>query len=194
MKPSQTAVLILAAGASRRLGRPKQQLLFNEETLLNRIMSTATNLQAGPVLLVLGEDSALMAPENIITVINHQWEEGMATSIRCGIEKIQTVFPVIDTVIITVCDQPYVSVELFREMIRTYEQTNHPIIACAYADTIGTPVLFHRSIFPELLELNGDKGARLLLNKDRHRVGLVNFPLGNIDIDTEEDYERLIKQ
>lgn len=194
MKPAQTAVLILAAGASRRLGRPKQQLLFNEDTLLNRIISTATNLQAGPVLLVLGEDSALMAPENIITVINHQWQEGMATSIRCSIEKLQIAFPAIDTVIITVCDQPYVSVELFREMIQTYEQTNHPIIACTYADTVGTPVLFHRSIFPELLELNGDKGARLLLNKDRHRVGLVNFPLGNIDIDTEEDYERLIKQ
>lgn len=194
MKPAETAVLILAAGASRRLGRPKQQLLFNEETLLNRIISTASYLQTGPVLLVLGEDSALMAPENIITVINHQWQEGMATSIRCGIEQLQTVFPGIDTVIITVCDQPYVSVGLFREMIRTYEQTSHPIIACAYADTVGTPVLFHRSIFPELLELNGDKGARLLLNKDRHRVGLVNFPLGNIDIDTEEDYERLIKR
>ena len=100
----------------------------------------------------------------------------------------------IDTVIISVCDQPFVSVDLFREMIDTYRQSQQPIVACTYGDVVGTPVLFHRSIFPELLALSGDKGARQLLNKNQHRVGLVNFPLGNIDIDTEDDYARLIKQ
>jgi molybdenum cofactor cytidylyltransferase len=194
MKSTPTAVLILAAGASRRLGKPKQQLVFHDQTLLHRIIATAADLNAGPVLVVLNGEIMLPESETIKTIVNHQWQEGMSTSIRCGIEMLQKTFPSIETVIITVCDQPYVSVDLFQELIDTYRQTKKPIIACSYADTIGTPVLFHQSIFQELQELNGDKGARHLLNKDKHRVGLVNFPLGAIDIDTEEDYERLIKQ
>jgi len=194
MQTKETAVLILAAGASKRLGKPKQQLLFHNQTLLDRIIITASHLKAGPVLVVLNKEDDLKETENMVTVINHHWQEGMATSIHAGIKQLQTEFPRVETVIIAVCDQPYVSVDLFNEMIAAYQKTNQPIIACAYADTIGTPVLFHRSLFPELLELEGDKGARQLLNKDRHRVGLVNFPLGDIDIDTEEDYERLIKE
>lgn len=193
MKPAETAVLILAAGASRRLGRPKQQLVFHEHTLLDRMMLTATSLKAGPVVVVLSNDADTAIPDGVIPVMNHQWEEGMASSIRCGIERLQRDFPSIETVIIAVCDQPYVSVDLLEALIQMHEQTKHPMIACAYADTIGTPVLFHQSLFHELLQLKGDKGARQLLNKNQHRVGLVNFPLGNIDIDTEEDYVRLIK-
>jgi molybdenum cofactor cytidylyltransferase len=189
----KTAVLILAAGASKRLGKPKQQLLFHNHTLLNRIITTANNLKAGPVLVVVNEEGDLKESTDIVTVTNHHWQDGMATSIHAGIERLQIEFPWVERVIITVCDQPYISVDLFKEMIDVYQKTNQPIIACTYADTIGTPVLFHRSLFPELMELSGDKGARHLLNKDPHRVGLVNFPLGDIDIDTEEDYERLIK-
>lgn len=193
MPSSPTAVLILAAGASRRLGKPKQQLLFHDQTLLYRIISTATDLKSGPVLVVLNSETMLPESDTFKAVVNHQWQEGMSTSIRCGIEILQKTFPSIETVIVTVCDQPYVSVELFQQMIDAYQHTKKPMIACTYADTIGTPVLFHQSIFGELKELSGDKGARHLLNKDQHRVGLVNFPLGAIDIDTEEDYERLIK-
>lgn len=194
MKPTETALLILAAGASRRLGRPKQQLLFHNQTLLNRIIGTAMALNAGPVLVVLCEEADRQLPENIIPICNPKWTEGMASSIRCGINTLRGDFPFIETVIIMVCDQPYVSTGLLQEMIAHYKESKKPIIACTYADTIGTPVLFHKEIFPELMELRGDKGARVLINKESHRVGLVNFPQGNIDIDTEEDYERLIKK
>ncbi|TDO25817.1 nucleotidyltransferase family protein [Sediminibacterium goheungense] len=193
MKPAETALLILAAGASRRLGRPKQQLLFHNQTLLNRIIGTAMALNAGPVVVVVGEDADRQLSENMIVVPNPEWTEGMASSIRIGIKTLQTDFPSVETVIIMVCDQPYVSTDLLQEMIDHYKENKKPVIACTYADTIGTPVLFHKEIFPELMELRGDKGARVLINKESHRVGLVNFPQGNIDIDTEEDYERLIK-
>lgn len=193
MKPAETALLILAAGASRRLGRPKQQLLFHNQTLLNRIIGTAMALNAGPVVVVVGEDADRQLSQNIIVVPNPEWTEGMASSIRIGIKTLQTDFPSVETVIIMVCDQPYVSTDLLQEMIDHYKENKKPVIACTYADTIGTPVLFHKEIFPELMELRGDKGARVLINKESHRVGLVNFPQGNIDIDTEEDYERLIK-
>lgn len=190
----ETAVMILAAGASKRLGRPKQQLFFENQTLLDRIIHTATSLQSGPVVVVHGDDIILPQDIAIVPVLNSQWQEGMATSIHAGINALEAKFPLIETVIITVCDQPFITVELFREMIALQQQTGKPIIASVYGETIGTPVLFHKSVFKELLILSGDKGARQLLKKDTDRVGLVNFPLGMIDIDTEEDYEGLIKQ
>ncbi len=142
MKPMETALLILAAGASRRLGRPKQQLLFHNQTLLNRIIGTAMALNAGPVIVVLGEDADRQLPENIITVYNPEWTEGMASSIRCGIKTLQKDFPLIETVIIMVCDQPFVSTGLLQEMIDAYRTNKKPVIACAYADTIGTRFYF----------------------------------------------------
>lgn len=190
----ETAVMILAAGASRRLGRPKQQLIFENQTLLNRIIHTAISLQSGPVLVVHGDDTFLPRDIAIEPVLNRQWQEGMATSIHAGINALEAKYPMLETVIITVCDQPFITIELLREMIALQQQTSLPIIASVYGETIGTPVLFHKSVFKELLTLSGDKGARQLLKKDSDRVGLVNFPLGKIDIDTEEDYEGLIKQ
>lgn len=190
----ETAVMILAAGASKRLGRPKQQLFFENQTLLDRIIHTAISLQSGPVLVVHGDDIILPQDIAIVPVLNSQWKEGMATSIHAGINALDAKYPLLETVIITVCDQPFITVELFREMIALQQQTGLPIIASVYGETIGTPVLFHKSVFKELLSLSGDKGARQLLKKDSDRVGLVNFPLGMIDIDTEEDYEGLVKQ
>lgn len=190
----ETAVMILAAGVSRRLGRPKQQLIFENQTLLNRIIHTAISLQSGPVLVVHGDDTILSQDIAIEPVLNRQWQEGMATSIHAGINALDAKYPMLETVIITVCDQPFITIELLREMIALQEQTSLPIIASVYGETIGTPVMFHKSVFKELLTLSGDKGARQLLKKDSDRVGLVNFPLGKIDIDTEEDYEGLIKQ
>lgn len=190
----ETAVMILAAGASRRLGRPKQQLIFENQTLLNRIIHTAISLQSGPVLVVQGDDTILPQDIAIEPVLNRQWQEGMATSIHAGINALDAKYPMLETVIITVCDQPFITIELLREMIALQQQTSLPIIASVYGETIGTPVMFHKSVFKELLTLSGDKGARQLLKKDSDRVGLVNFPLGKIDIDTEEDYEGLIKQ
>lgn len=194
MKKPETAVMILAAGSSKRLGRPKQQLIFEDQTLLHRIIHTAISLQSGPVLVVHGEDTFLPQKKEIVPVLNSQWEDGMSTSIHAGINSLEAKYPLLETVIITVCDQPFITVELFREMIALQQQTSKPIIASVYGETIGTPVLFHKSVFKELLTLSGDKGARQLLKKESDRVGLVNFPLGKIDIDTEEDYEGLIKQ
>lgn len=194
MPSTETAVLILAAGASSRLGRPKQRLLFQEQTLLDRIIKTADALQSGPVLVVVRANENWVLPSNVMQVRNENAQEGMASSIHAGLKKLEEHFPAIETVIITVCDQPFITVALLQDLISQYQQTLLPIIACTYGDSIGTPVLFHKTMFPDLLSLHGDKGARQLIKQHVQRVGLVNFPLGNIDVDTEEDYERLIKQ
>jgi molybdenum cofactor cytidylyltransferase len=194
MENNRIAIIVLAAGASTRLGRPKQNLLFQDQTLLERICHTSMELDNSSVVVVMGANTTLKAPVGTKVVVNEEWQEGMASSIRCGMQHLLASLPTIELVILTVCDQPFIRVELFQEMISVHEQTNLPIVACTYADSIGTPVLFHHSLFAELLALKGDKGAKQLVNKDKQRVGLVNFPLGNIDVDTEEDYVRLIQK
>jgi len=92
-----------------------------------------------------------------------------------------------------VCDQPHITVSLLHKMLETHRRSLLPIVACSYGNTIGIPALFHHSIFSELLQLRGDKGAKQIVNKDKERVGLVDFPLGSADIDTEEDYARLLR-
>lgn len=193
MQNPSTAVLILAAGASVRLGRPKQSLVFDGQTLLQKIVTTASALQSGPVLLVLRKGDLLDVKERVVIVENPEAQLGMATSIKCGLRLLEEQYPDIETLIITVCDQPFITTGLLQEMIEKHQQTQLPIIACQYGTTIGTPVLFHKTMFEALYGLNGDKGARQLINQQIQQVGLINFPLGNIDVDTEEDYERLIK-
>lgn len=193
MRNPSTAVLILAAGSSTRLGRPKQTLLYQGQTLVQKIVSTAIALQSGPVLLVLKEGDKVNVQENVVMLQNPDAGLGMATSIHCGIKYLEEHELNIETVIITVCDQPFITTALLQEMIKKYQETHLPIIACQYDAIIGTPVLFHKTMFKALLSLNGDKGAKQLINQHAQQVGLINFPLGNIDVDTEEDYERLIK-
>ena len=188
-------VIILAAGSSARLGRPKQTLTFKKQTFLHRIVSTAASLNSGPVIIVLGSNAPLFSGdyENAIAVINDDWQEGMASSICCGLEKLLEDYPSIEGAIITVCDQPHVTVSLLQKMLDTHQSSLLPIVACSYGSTIGTPALFHHSMFSELLQLKGDKGAKQMVNKDKERVGLVDFPLGTVDVDTEEDYARLLR-
>ena len=193
MQNPSTAVLILAAGASVRLGRPKQNLLYQGQTLVQKIVSSAVALQSGLVLLVLKEGDRIDVREDVIKIYNPDAALGMASSIHCGIRYLETQYPDIETVIITVCDQPFITSSLLQEMITHYRETKLSIVACKYDDIVGTPVLFHKTMFKALYGLNGDKGAKQLINQHIQQVGLINFPLGNIDVDTEEDYERLIK-
>jgi molybdenum cofactor cytidylyltransferase len=157
--------------------------------------SNAASLECGPVIIVLGANASLFNEDyqNATIVFNDHWQEGMASSICCGIENLLEKYSSIEGAFITVCDQPYVTVSLLQKMLNNYQETHLPIVACTYGNTIGTPALFHHSIFPELLQLRGDKGAKQILNKNKNRVSLVDFPLGSVDLDTEEDYIRLLQ-
>lgn len=190
-------IIILAAGSSSRMGKPKQLLMFQQQTLLDRIVTTATNCQLGPVIVVLGAGANLLHPKwlqkRVMAVLNENWEDGMSSSIQLGLQYLVDKYPSAEGVIFTVCDQPFISESLLEQLIEAHRNTKSPIAASSYDNVLGTPVFFHRSLFDELFQLNGDKGARQLVNKDSSRVAAVNFPLGNRDIDTPEDYERLIQ-
>jgi len=188
-------IILLAAGASSRLGKPKQLLLYQGKTLLQHGMQEANGTGAKTIVIVLGANADFLiketASQSIEVILNTEWNEGMASSIRCGINKLLEIAPGIDAAIIMVCDQPYVTTKLLEDLVKKYQETGKPIIASIYEDNQGTPALFDKTIFASLLELKGDVGAKRIMKANPDLVALVNFPLGNIDIDTEEDYNSL---
>jgi len=191
-------IIILAAGESRRLGNPKQLLSFGGNTLLTRVANTACESGLNPVIAVLGaNDDKISATLNIpglMVVKNDDWKEGMASSIRIGLSSILELFPQVDGVILLVCDQPYLNRDLIKALIEAQRDSGLPAAAASYGGKLGTPALFHKSLFPELMSLSGDTGARKILDKMREDVVTIDFEMGIVDIDTQEDYERLLNE
>jgi molybdenum cofactor cytidylyltransferase len=188
-----TAAIILAAGESSRLGQPKQNLLFDGQTLLQRALNSALQSECKPVIVVLGANADKINPISGATILyNNDWKEGMASSIRIGINELDKDFSV-DGVIILLCDQPFVNATLLNTLIDKQVQTGKPIVACAYSGTTGVPVVFDRSLFAELLLLQGHEGAKKILTTHANQIATTPFEQGSIDIDTLGDYENLVK-
>ena len=189
------AVLLLAAGSSKRLGRPKQVLNYHGTALLANSLQEALSTRVKTVLVVLGAYARILKDAidfgGAEVVENSKWEEGMGSSIRFGMETLIHQHPEIGGVIMMVCDQPKVSQALLQSLVMAHQNSGKPIIACGYADTFGPPVFFHKSYFKFLLELKNDVGARSVVRDHPDAVEIIPFPGGDFDIDTEEDYERL---
>ncbi len=189
---------MLAAGSSSRLGKPKQLLRYKGTTLLEHAVQLAEEAALNPIVVVLGSNAGLLSKEIVDKktniVINEAWEEGMASSIRTGLQKILEIEPAINKVIVMVCDQPYVTVKLLQGLIAKHLETGKPMIASNYKNNLGTPALFHASIFNELMQLKGDTGAKKILKDQKEWVAAIDFPMGAFDIDTEEDYNKLLLQ
>lgn len=192
---ASVGLILLAAGSSSRLGEPKQNLLYEGQPLLQRAIQTALASSCEPVLVILGSNAeAFQAGLNdlpVQTVFNPDWQEGMASSIRQGISNLNQINPATDGAIIMVCDQPFVTTALLDDMVEQKRLHGHGIIACTYQDTLGTPALFDKIFFPELLTLQGQEGAKKLLFRHAEVVTPIDFPLGAFDIDTPQDYEAL---
>jgi molybdenum cofactor cytidylyltransferase len=188
-----TGIIILAAGASGRLGKPKQNLIYKGKTLLQSAVNIANDSKCIPVLVVLGANADEIQPtiEKLPVTILHNkiWQEGIASSIRLGIAELEKIEPKVDSAILMLCDQPFVDAELINKLIQSKSEKG--IVASAYNDTIGVPVLFDACYFEELLQLKGDEGAKKLLLKHPDDVVMIPFPLGSVDIDTIEDYEKI---
>ncbi|MCB0644959.1 MAG: nucleotidyltransferase family protein, partial [Phaeodactylibacter sp.] len=147
------AILVLAAGQARRMGRAKQLLPFQGKPLFLHSLDKAGHLGAGYLHLVLGAHRAEIAPlvpAEIAWSENPDWETGMSSSIRCGIEAIERDYPQADAVLILLADQPFIRIDQLQEMVRQFDELQPPILVAAYADRIGVPALFERSLFPIL--------------------------------------------
>jgi molybdenum cofactor cytidylyltransferase len=188
-------IIILAAGDSSRLGRPKQLLPFGGKTFLAHIVDEAVEANLEPVIVVTGAYAAevgeTLKERRITIVYNPHWEEGMASGIVAGLAELQSALPHSRGVIVAVCDQPYLSANLLGELVEQFRVSGKNLVACAYGGTLGTPVLFGSRYFGELSALSGPEGARKLLKLYPDDVTAIHFPKGSIDIDTEEDLKSL---
>jgi molybdenum cofactor cytidylyltransferase len=190
------AAIVLAAGASRRLGQPKQMLLHDGETLIARAIRVAHQAGAAPLFAVLGAQHeiirATIAPSEAIVVINANWQQGIASSIHAGIEALDSAAPDAPAALILPCDQLHLTADHLRALITSFAAQNEPsIIASSYAGVAGIPAIFPRQAFTNLLALSGDKGARSLLIKPPCTLITVLFTGGEIDIDTPADLAQL---
>ncbi len=188
------AVLLLAAGASTRMGQPKQLLPFGGRTLLRHAAETAVATGCAPIVLVTGALHAELVAEidglPISAAHNPAWETGMASSIRAGLDAIAAARPA--AVLITLTDQPLVTPALLKQLVAQQRQTRAPVVAAAYGDTLGVPAVFDRALLPALQQLQGAQGANRLIASLGPAVGRVPFPASLLDIDTPEQYAALL--
>lgn len=190
--PMPVAAMVLAAGASRRLGQPKQLLRLEDETLLGRAVRLAREAGGEPVLVVLGADAehiqAAVPLDGAIAVFNAEWEMGIATSIHAGLRALEEVAPGAAGVLILGCDQPRLTAVHLRTLIESFVTQAEPaIVASEYAGVHGVPAVFPRMVFAELLALRGDQGARALLLRPPCPLIALPFAGGEVDIDEPDD-------
>ncbi|MES2474347.1 MAG: nucleotidyltransferase family protein [Verrucomicrobiota bacterium] len=190
-----TAIIILAAGESSRMGRCKQLLEFQGVGLLDRCIATAIAIPEAQVIVVLGaraeEIRATLDPSVVAIVENPDWQNGMGSSIRSGLLAALATHPDLARAIFLTCDQPFLTPDILEKLIAAHDRTNCLIAASGYSATLGIPALFDHSLFPELLSLDGAGGARGIILKHRDRTTEIPFPDGAIDIDTPADHQRL---
>jgi molybdenum cofactor cytidylyltransferase len=189
-----TGAVILAAGGSSRFGQPKQLLPFRDKTLLRTIIDAACEAGCSPVVVVIGSDGEKIHPElakaNVMEVRNANWQRGIGSSIRSGVQALTDHSPDVEAILLLVCDQPAVNARVIQDLIATRETTKKEIIASSYADTVGVPALFDRSLFERLLSLGDEAGAKSVILQNLERVAQFAFPEGAIDIDTSEEWEK----
>ena len=197
-KIDNCAVVIIAAGESKRLGSPKQILLLEKDSMLNRLIKMVQKAVDFPIYLVLGANAkkikAQLPITNLNIVENNEWQEGMGSSIRIGVQAVIDSANKHDGVLILVCDQPYLSESSIKDLIALQAINNTAIAASFYANIAGTPALFHQSVFSDLLALKGDQGAKRIIQERDQELAKLQFEKGVLDIDTPEDYQQLLKE
>jgi len=181
-------VLVLAAGASTRLGQPKQLVRIAGRPALHGVVANATALAGHSVTVVVGahasELSRLLAHSPASVIVNRHWEEGMASSIRCGLNALPAAC---EAVLILLGDQVAITAEDLKRLAAAWKEQEGIIAAATYDQHVGVPAIFPRICFSELAELRGDHGARKILERNGYRVVRVPMPNAAIDLDTPED-------
>jgi molybdenum cofactor cytidylyltransferase len=182
--------VVLAAGASRRLPGPKQMLRHHGVTLVRRAAQTALAAGCGPVVVVLPAGASQLRFELVdldVTIVENLYAaKGLSTSVRAGLEALESgAGP--QAVLFTTCDQPHLTVDVLRRLVAAWIASGPRAVACEYAGTVGVPALFARSLFEELRALDGDHGAKQVLQRHASEIARIPFEPGSLDIDTPED-------
>jgi molybdenum cofactor cytidylyltransferase len=194
----RVAAIVLAAGSSTRFGEAKQLAVFRGETFIRHIIAATIEAGCAPVIVVVGEEASQITLEltglAASIVLHPHWSIGLGSSIGVGVQHLIDSAAEADAAVLLACDQPFVNAATLRQLIQSRLTSGKPIVASAYAGTLGIPALFDRSCFPDLLQLKGDSGAKGIIFSRQHDVAPFNFPAAAIDIDTPADYQCFVSQ
>ena len=191
-------IILLAAGVSSRMGKPKQLLPWGEQTLIEHQIQML--MQAGKsVIVVLGAYADLILPViqkyPVIGVVNDNWKSGMASSVACGIKEIERLKLTAEAVLITLVDQPLIPFIHFEAILNAFEEGHQQIIASTSAEGWqGVPALFDKCYFSELQNLQGEKGAKTLIQQYPNKIKALECNEIINDIDTLESYQELYQK
>ncbi len=192
----EIAILLLAAGSSSRLGRSKQLLSISGQPLLLKSVEAAIESGIKNIFVVLGANEQahrqVIKDAAIQVIVNAEWRKGMGNSLKAGLAYLVQQLPKVEAVVTMVCDQPRITSDQLKKLIAEYESSESTIVASFYQGVAGVPVLFHRTLFSELLSMPDEAGAKKILQQHPHLVKTVFFPGGEIDIDTEDDLRKFL--
>jgi len=189
------AIVILAAGSSSRMGQSKQLLQIHNTTVLRHSITVALQARPAVVTVVLGahakqhRESIQFMPVKV--VMNEQWETGMGSSLKAGLQHVEAHHPNVTAALFMVCDQPSLTTP---HLLNLMGEGGKPIVASYYGGSPGVPALFNKLLFPALHALGNDQGAKKIFQQFSEQVSLVNFPGGELDLDTMEDYQNYLNQ
>ena len=195
-KDAQLGVVILAAGKASRMGEPKALLTYQCHSFLLNTYNLAQIVHPKGIVTVLGHYFDQMSTHcnthKIPFVFNEAYENGMSSSIQCGLTYLLSHFPQINMVLILLADQPKINTEHICSLLHKIRSSKYLMVCTAYSDTYGVPAVFRKEYFPELLALTGEKGAKNLIEKGvLNHENTVLCEDGKLDIDTPEDYLNL---
>jgi len=187
----RVAAVVLAAGASTRMGRNKLLLELGGETLVRRAVRAALEGGVDEVVVVLGHEEPLVRAElaglPCIPLVNPDHAEGAGTSVRTGVRHVAGA---VDAVVVVLADMPFVTGEMIATLVRRYRDTRPPLVASHYGDVQAPPTLYDRALFEELLQIPGERCAKQVVRRHENEAVVVPWPESALrDIDVPADYE-----
>ena len=179
------------------MGIPKQTLQFQGNSLLRRTALAALDAKCRPIVVVTGAHAGLCRREldglDITEAFNADWQTGMASSVRAGIERLVSIDPHVAGTVLLLCDQPHVTSNVISTLLAAHYATGRRVIASAYDGSFGVPALFSRTLFTELTQLEGISGAKEIIKRHASETHFLPFPEGEVDVDTPYDFACLIE-
>lgn len=197
-RSSSCALILLAAGSSSRMGSAKQLLDYQGKPLIRHAVEIALQTKCEAVVVVLGANaekirkslSGIAAGRKIFEVVeNPRWKEGMGASIQAGVRAVELLG--CGGAILALADQPLITPAILDRLLTEHERSGQPIVASQYAGTVGVPVFFAKSHFPQLLALAPDQGCKGVIQKNGDAVSRIDCPEAAADVDTPLDYDAL---